>query len=98
MSGCCCAFLLLEKYIPKVLFTLRVRQLHVNQFETLFSTAVSFDAASMFGMSIDDRQVVNIYKQNKIGPKIDPCGTPMVLFAKEEHTSLILVHCFLEIK
>ena len=41
MSGCCCAFLLLEKYIATVLLTLKVRQLLVSQSEILFSSAVS---------------------------------------------------------
>ena len=93
--------LLLEKYIPTVLLTLRVRQLLVSQSETLFSTAVSFDAACSLFLACVQMTVSSayiwiwtsgqirgrslIYKLNKIGPKIDPCWTPMVLFAKEEH-------------
>lgn len=38
------------------------------------------------------------YTQNKIGPRIDPCGTPMVKSEKDEHVPLILVHCFPEFR
>ncbi len=39
-----------------------------------------------------------MYKLNKIGPRTDPCGTPILQSRNGEHASLILVHCFLKLK
>ncbi len=39
-----------------------------------------------------------MYKLNEIGPKIEPCGTPMLQSRNGEHALLILVHCFLKFK
>ncbi len=39
-----------------------------------------------------------MYKLNEIGPKIDPCGIPMLQSRNGEHALLILVHCFLKFK
>ncbi len=39
-----------------------------------------------------------MYKLNEIGPKIDPCGIPMLQSRNGEHALLIIVHCFLKFK
>jgi len=36
--------------------------------------------------------------RNKIGPNIDPCGTPQEISLSEESTPLIEVNCFLPFK
>ena len=36
--------------------------------------------------------------RNKIGPNIDPCGTPQEISLSEESTPLIEVNCFLPLK
>ncbi len=39
-----------------------------------------------------------MFKLNKIGPRTEPCGTPILQSRNGERASLILVHCFLKLK
>ena len=35
------------------------------------------------------------YNENNVGPRMDPCGTPVDIFSKCEDTLLTLTYCFL---
>ena len=35
-----------------------------------------------------------MYIKNKIGPKMEPCGTPVVMFSSDDVWSFIVVYCF----
>ena len=62
----------------------------------LFAKAVNvLSFAKLWALANSVTQKKSLKKQlNRIGPTIDPCGTPEITFRKSLLILLILTHCF----